>query len=140
MPLVSNPVEVDGLTLLDGGLSESIPLRFMQQLGFKKNIVILTRERDYMKKPEKRFMLRAASKKYPVIAENMAKRHTAYLLERLYAFRAEREGSTLILCPDEPLPVRRIEHNPDRLQAAYDEGRKIAIRELEHIKDFIEQE
>ena len=137
MPLMAKPVEIDGMSLLDGGISDAIPLRFMQELGYERNIVILTRPRDYMKKQESRIMLNAMNRKYPVIAQVMARRHTKYLLDRLYVFRTEREGNTLVICPDEALPVRRIEHNPDRLQAAYDEGRRIALRELERIKEFI---
>lgn len=137
MPLMARPVEIDGMSLLDGGVSDSIPLKFMRELGYEKNIVILTRPRDYMKKQENRLMLKAVERKYPVIAEKSAKRHTEYLLQRLYVFRGEREGNTFVICPDEALPVKRIEHNPDKLQAAYDEGRRIALRELDRIKGFV---
>ena len=137
MPLMARPVEIDGMTLLDGGVSDSIPLKFMRELGYEKNVVVLTRPRSYMKKPESRIMLNAINRKYPVIAQVMARRHTKYLLDRLYAFRGEREGSAFIICPDEPLPVKRVEHNPDRLQAAYNEGRKVALRELGRVKTFI---
>ncbi|MBQ1860048.1 MAG: patatin family protein, partial [Clostridia bacterium] len=42
MPLVSRPVEVDGLLLLDGGITDPVPLDHMQSLGFDRHVVILT--------------------------------------------------------------------------------------------------
>ena len=50
LPLVSRIVEADGRKLLDGGISDSIPLRFMESVGYEKNIVVLTQPRDYRKK------------------------------------------------------------------------------------------
>ena len=36
MPLVSKPVRVDGKILLDGGMTDSIPLKAFENLGFEK--------------------------------------------------------------------------------------------------------
>ena len=47
MPFVSKMVEIDGKKYLDGGIADSIPLRFCQQLGYDKIIVVLTRPLDY---------------------------------------------------------------------------------------------
>ena len=66
MPLVSRPVEIDGGVYLDGGISDSIPLKFMEGLGYDKILVIETQPKDYVKGRQKymtlvRWMLR----KYP---------------------------------------------------------------------------
>ena len=50
MPLVSRIVEVGGRQMLDGGISDSIPLQYFQSIGYNKNLVILTQPRDYVKK------------------------------------------------------------------------------------------
>lgn len=137
MPMVSKPVEVDGYTLLDGGMSDAIPLRFLQECGCTRNIVILTQPRGYVKQPANRAMLRAGLRRYPAMIDIMQRRHTMYRYERDYVFESERKGAALVLCPDAPLPVGRIEHDPEKLQAAYDEGRRIALRELDKIKEFM---
>ena len=51
MPLVSTPVKIDGYTLLDGGMTDSIPLRFFESIGYERNVVILTQPKDFVKKP-----------------------------------------------------------------------------------------
>ena len=50
MPLVSTVVNApDGSLLLDGGVSDSIPLEFFEKKGYSKNVVILTQPRGYVK-------------------------------------------------------------------------------------------
>ena len=137
MPMVSRPVKVGGYTLLDGGMSDSIPLRFIQDKGYKKNVVILTRPRGYIKKTSNRLMLQAGLRKYPAMIDVMADRHKMYAFERAYVFASEKQGSTLVLCPDQALSVNHTEHDPEKLQEAYDEGRKVALRELDKIKEFM---
>ena len=51
MPLVSKPVSVEGYELLDGGISNSIPLEFFEHIGYKRNVVILTQDINYVKNP-----------------------------------------------------------------------------------------
>ena len=137
MPLVSRPVEVEGCTLLDGGMSDAIPLRFMQRLGYEKNVVILTRPRRYVKKPSNKLLMAVGLRRYPEMVRVMEERHKMYAFERSYVFACERLGSALVLCPDKALDVARTEKDPQKLQAAYDEGRRIATRELDRIKGFI---
>ena len=50
MPLVSQIVEIDGQKLLDGGIADSIPVRFFERIGYDRNIVVLTQPADYQKK------------------------------------------------------------------------------------------
>lgn len=138
MPMVSTPVQVDGYTLLDGGMSDSIPLRFMQKLGYEKNVVVLTRPRSYRKKPSNRALFRVALRKYPAMIDVMSRRHEMYAFEQRLVFESEKRGSTLVLCPDTPLDVGRVEHDPEKLRSAYDEGGRIALRELDRVKAFLQ--
>ena len=137
MPLVSRPVHVGGYTLLDGGMSDAIPLRFMQGQGFLKNVVVLTRPRDYVKGSSDNPEMRIGLRSYPEMVRVMADRHKMYAFEREFVFACEKQGSTLVLCPDAPLELSRTERDPEKLQKAYDEGRRIALRELLNIKAFI---
>ncbi len=138
MPLVSRPVTVGGYTLLDGGMSDAIPLRFMQQKGYRRNLVILTRPRGYVKQPAIPQLMRAGLRDYPAMVQVMCDRHIMYRFEREYVFRSEKLGNTLVLCPDSDLIISRIEHDPEKLRSVYDEGRRIALRELEKIKEFMQ--
>ena len=68
MPLVSRPVTIDGRELLDGGLSDGIPLRYFESLGYEHNLVITTRPHGYRKFPKKRMcLLKPLLRRYPAI-------------------------------------------------------------------------
>ena len=138
MPLVSKPVRVDGYTLLDGGMTDSIPLAKFQEMGYSRNIVILTQPKDFVKKPDSLIkLMRLSLRKYPKLLAKMEDRHIAYNQQHEYALQQEKEGKAIVLCPDKPLGISRVEHNPDELQRCYDVGRAVCQRRLEEIKEFI---
>ena len=74
MPYVSHTVEMDGKKLLDGGCSDSVPVRAFMNMGFEKNVVILTRPADYRKKPEKSAIAKIFYKDYPKFVEKLKSR------------------------------------------------------------------
>lgn len=138
MPLVSTPVEVDGYVLLDGGMTDSIPLKYFQSIGYEKNIVILTQPKDFVKKPASLiWLMKIALRKYPKLVNAMANRHVVYNEETAYAFDQEKTGNTLVICPETALGISRTEKNPDELQRVYEEGRKLAEKKLGEIKLFL---
>lgn len=138
MPLVSKPVEIDGGLYLDGGMTDSIPLSFMESVGYKRNVVVLTQPRSYEKTPNKlMWLMRIALRKYPKLLDAMANRHKMYNDETRYVFEQEKQGSVLVLCPEEPLGISRTEKNTAELQRVYDMGRKLALDRLEEIKKFL---
>ncbi len=53
MPLAARIVEVGGYQLLDGGISDSIPLKYLESVGYDRNVVILTQPMGYEKKKNK---------------------------------------------------------------------------------------
>ena len=138
MPLVSRPVEIDGLKLLDGGITDSIPLEYFEKNGFSKNVVILTQPRDFTKQlvkffPFMKFMLR----KYPKLVEAISVRHVRYNRERELIFSREKEGKALVICPEKALGISRTEKNTEELKRVYEEGRENAEKNLGKIKDFL---
>lgn len=139
MPLVSKPVLIEGKHYIDGGITDSIPLEFMIKNGCEKNVVVLTQPRDYTK--EKASMLplmKLSLRKYPKTFEAIKRRHIMYNRARELVFEEERTGSALIICPDEKLPIGRIEHDPEVMKKVYDLGRKTADSKLEELKVFLD--
>ena len=53
MPLVSKIVKIGNEQLLDGGIADSIPLKFMEGEGYDRNVVILTQPKGYAKSRNK---------------------------------------------------------------------------------------
>lgn len=138
MPLVSRIVPLGGRQYLDGGVSDSIPLRFAEGLC-PRNIVVLTQPRDYVKKPASlMFAFRRSLKKYPKMLKAVQTRHLMYNEQRNYVFKREKAGDILVICPDEKLAIGRIEHNPEMIQKTYDLGRAAAVQKLDAIRRFLE--
>ena len=138
MPMVSRTVEIDGQKLLDGGISDAIPLRFFENCGYNRNVVILTQPADYRKKKTSSMpLIRLLYRKYPALVSAMETRHRMYNDTLEYIAQQEAAGNILVIRPAAPLPVSRVEKNPERLQAAYDIGRATAAAQLEAIRHFL---
>ncbi len=139
LPLVSRVVEVDGYKMLDGGISDAIPLKYFESIGYEKNIVILTRPKDYEKKENKLGgIFNLFLKKYPMLCESMKNRYKMYNEAVAFAEQRNAEGKALVLRPPEALPVNRTSKDADLLQKTYDIGRKLAKEKLSEIKEFLE--
>lgn len=140
MPLCSRVVELEGRLLLDGGVADSIPLRFMQQQGYERNVVVLTQPADYLKSRNKFLPLMRISglRKYPNFLQAMADRHYMYNAELEYVWTEERAGRALVFRPERPLPIGHTSHNPAEMQAVYDIGRKDAKNRLQELKEFLQ--
>ena len=137
MPLVSRMVEIDGGKYLDGALADSIPLRFFESLGYRKNLVILTQPEGFRKRPSGAMaLLRLVYRKYPELVRTMEKRHEIYNETIRYVESCARSGSVLLLRPERPLGVPRICHDPGRLLSAYEAGRSLARKRLPEIRAF----
>lgn len=138
MPLVSQIVEIDGQKLLDGGISDSIPVHFFEHIGYDRNVVVLTQPRGYIKKKNNLIpLLKLKYGKYPEMVQAMADRHIAYNNTLSYIADQERMGKLLVIRPDQPLEISRVEKNPDELKRVYEIGRRAAAAQLEQIKNYL---
>lgn len=138
MPLVSKPVEIEGRKYLDGGIADSIPLKFMESVGYEKNIVILTQPRDYVKGANKLMpLMKLCYKKYPKFIEAMANRHLVYNEQTRYVFEREKQGDVFVICPEVPLGIGRLEKDLNELQRVYDAGKDLAKKKMDDIKRFL---
>ena len=140
MPIISRPVAIGDYEMLDGGIADSIPLRYFESEGFKRNIVILTQPKGFKKKLTKLMpVFKATMRKYPAIIEGMSKRHLMYNRELDYITQQQEAGKCLVICPSDTLPIGRTEQTPKKMQFVYDMGRKAGEENLETIKHFIEK-
>lgn len=140
LPIVSTPVKVGGYTLLDGGISNSIPLEYWQSEGYERNIVILTQPSGFVKKPTKLMPLfHIFSRKYPAIIQAMARRHEMYNGQLAFLEQAVKAGNTLLLCPENPIAIGRTEMNPEKMQRVYDDGYAYGLAHLDEIKAFLKK-
>jgi predicted patatin/cPLA2 family phospholipase len=140
MPLVSRCVELEGYKLLDGGVTDSIPLERFEQLGYQRNVVILTQPDGYLKQRSHLMpFIKIALRKHPAMIKAMAKRPEIYNAELEYVRNAEREGRCLVIRPEKKIPIGHVSHNPDQMKLVYDMGRKAGEDRIAAIKDFYAQ-
>ena len=139
MPLAARIVEVGGYRMLDGGIADSIPLKFMESRGCERNVVVLTQPRDYVKKPAgAQKLIKLRYRKYPELIKSIQNRHKMYNGELKYIRSAEEAGRAFVIAPPEALPIGHIEHDPEVLLEVYRIGRRIANENLEAVKEFLE--
>lgn len=139
MPGVTRPVKVDdGRYMLDGGISDSIPLEFAHKKGVKRNVVILTQPRDYIKKPASKTLIKLFLKRYPAIMRAMEHRHEMYNGQLEYLQQHTELGDTLVIAPLAPLPIGRISSNHKRMKHVYQLGREAGTARLEDVKRFLD--
>ena len=140
MPFVSRIVELEGHKMLDGGVADSIPLRFMEDEGYSRNVVVLTQPEGYQKQHNRLMpLLRISLRKYPEMVEALDKRHLMYNEQTAYVKKREAEGDAFVIRPDAPLPIGHTSHDPEEMQHVYDLGRKKAEQKIQEIEDFLEK-
>ena len=137
MPLASKVVEVQGRKLLDGGVSDSIPLSFFESIGYDRNVVILTQPLGYRKQPSKLMtLMRLSLREHPQFLKAMSERYIMYNRQLEFVAQAEKEGRCLVIRPDEKIPIGHISHDPEQMRRVYEIGRQVGERYIEKIKEF----
>lgn len=140
MPIAARIVTVEGKKLLDGGIADSIPLRFFQEQGYDRNLVVLTQPANYVKEPNKLMpLMRLWLRRHPRIIRALEQRHIMYNDQLEYVRQEEKKPNTLVLRPETALTIGHLSHNPDDMQATYEHGRKVATKHLEEIKAFFSE-
>lgn len=138
LPILSRPVPLEGRHYLDGGISDSIPLRYFQQQGFDRNVVILTQPQGFRKKRTKLIpIFKLTMRKYPAIIRAMEHRHEMYNSELDYIAEQEALGNTLIITPDDALDISRTSSDGEKMKQIYNLGRKTGEENLDKIREFL---
>jgi len=138
LPLISPIVNFKGYELLDGGISDSIPIVKSVKDGNKKNIIILTRNKEYRKSPIKYTkLIKLKYKKYPLLVKTMMERYKSYNETLDYIEQLEREGNVIVIRPSQALKVGRLERDPEKLQELFENGYEDAKNSLDKIRGFL---
>ena len=140
MPYVSRPVELDGRFYLDGGVSDSIPVHFCKSLGYDKTVLVLTRPLEYRKERPAAWLQRFNRlyyHRYPAFVESLNRRWEVYNRQVEEIIGMEQRGELFVVRPNGPLPIRRVEKDPAKLQAVYDLGAEAGRASLSGLKEYL---
>ena len=122
LPYVSKIVFVDGIPMLDGGIVDSIPVLRAQECGYKKNIVVLTRNKGYRSTGKDRKIPYFIYKNYPRLRVALSRRIAVYNEQLELIDRLEERGEIICIRPQRPMEVGRIEKDMIKLERLYEEG------------------
>ena len=112
LPVVSRIVKVGEKKLLDGGICDSIPVQAFMNMGYDKNVVILTRPKGYRKKPASfQWLTKLVYRKYPNFVNAILHRHEMYNRELDAIERLEKEGKILVFRQSKKINISKMEAN-----------------------------
>lgn len=137
LPLMFPIFHIDGKPYLDGGAADSIPYERAFDQGCDQVMVVLTKPRDYVRKPEKLMpLIRRKYKEYPNFCRAMEERAEQYNQCRDRLFQLEQQGKALVIAPETTMGVSRIERDTKKLQLLWGEGYQMAVERMEEIREF----
>ena len=139
LPLMAKSVSLNGEEYLDGGISDTIPVRKAIDDGNKKVVIVLTRDIYYRKKPNKLGqMMKMVYHKYPKLVAAMAKRHIGYNKTLKLIRKLERNGQIFVIRPTKEITVGRLETDAEKLKELYEAGYNDAKNAYEGLKKYLE--
>lgn len=139
LPLVSRNVKIGSSLYLDGGISDAIPIRKSILDGNRKNVVILTKEEGFVRKPSSQLgLLKLRYLKYPKVYELMAKRHITYNDTMAFLEKQQENGQAFVIRPKKKSDVGRIERDAEKMKALYEEGYRDAQECFEVLQNYLE--
>lgn len=140
LPLVSRNVKIGDKYYLDGGISDSIPLQKSIVDGNRKNVVVMTKEIGYIRKPAEAAqlaLLKARYLKYPKVHELMANRHFRYNDCVNFIEEQKKNGQAFVIRPKNKSAVNRIEKDKEKLIALYEQGYQDAADNYEEMMAYL---
>lgn len=138
LPLISPILKYKNYELLDGGISDSIPILKAMEDGIEKNIIILTRNKDYRKSPNKLYrIIKLKYKKYPNLVKSIKNRYKKYNETLALIEKLEKEGKVFVLRPSKPIRVSRLETHSENLLELFNNGYEDAENNYEKMMKFL---
>lgn len=128
LPFVCPIAKVDGREMLDGGIADSLPIARAMELGYDNNVVVLTRNVGYRKSEKPTIVPWPYYRKYPALRERIRNRNKHYNSQIEFIEERERRGEVVVIRPERPIAVGRMERDLNKLRDLYDEGYDIASR------------
>lgn len=137
MPLLFPIFHINGRPCLDGGPADGIPWKRALEQGCDRVLAVLTRPRDYVRKPEGTMaLIRRVYKDYPAFVELMAHRHEIYNTQRAELFRAEEQGLVKVIAPTSTLGVGRTERDTEKLRLLWGAGYDSCSRRVDELREW----
>ena len=141
MPLVSRNVKIGEEYYLDGGISDSIPLCHSMKDGNTKNVVIMTKEEGFIRKPagNELALMKVRYARYPKVYELMRERHVHYNNTVQFIEEQREQGNVFVIRPKHASKVGRLEKDKTKLDTLYEEGYRDAEECYVELLEYLER-
>ena len=142
IPIMTRPVKINNEYYLDGGISDSIPIKKCMELNCDKIIVILTQPDTYTKKILSNKKIKAINivfKKYPKLIKRMMNRHNEYNECVEYIRNLEKDKKVFVIRPSKNLDIDLIERNPEKLEKVYQIGINDMKKQIDDLKKYLKK-
>ena len=116
---------IDGTPMLDGGIIDSIPVERSIASGHAFNVVVCTREKGWRNTGRDRKLPAFVYRNYPRLRVALSHRIAAYNDQLDMVDRMEAEGRIVVIRPEQPVVVGRMERDVVKLEALYEEGYRL---------------
>ena len=126
LPFVSPIVWIDGKPMLDGGICDPVPFRKACEDGYDRMVLVLTRNRGYRKDEKEMKLPSFFYRKYPALRNRLCHRMCEYNKAMDEIESMEKNSRAIVIRPQKPLEVGRIEQNIKKLTDLYEEGYQCA--------------
>ena len=138
IPLISRAAAVGEQLYFDGGVSDSIPIRYALS-KHEKAVVVLTRPRGYRKgKLSNSGMLKFVFRKHPEFLKTLLRRNEDYNETLDFCEEMERQGKLFLIIPDPEFSIGRTEKSLEKRVALYEHGYAVMQSKLEEMKRFLD--
>ena len=138
LPFLFPVFHIQGKPCMDGGAADAIPYERAFAKGCGRVIVVLTRERGYLRRTEKlQPLIDLAYRKYPKFCDTMRRRADAYNEARQKLFRLEREGRAMVFTPTSTEGFHRTERDVDKIKALWKDGWDQGTARLDEAEAFL---
>ena len=101
---------------------DSVPVDAFINMGFERNVLILTRPATHVRQKEHGLMAKIRYGKYPEFLKALFSHHERYNATKKRIAQLEEQGKVFVIAPDSELEIGRLEGNVDKIQQVYDRG------------------
>lgn len=136
-PVLSDIVNIDNTPYLDGGISDSIPIKHVLEKGKEKIVIILTHPKGFKESSLWYYNIsKVLFRRYPKITEAILKRSSEYNATLKVIEKLEKEGKAFVIRPSK-MDMDIAEHDTIKILRHYEMGLQEGLSVIEDLKDWL---
>lgn len=137
IPLLSKTVKINNNLYLDGGIADSIPVKWAMEEGYDKIIIVETRHNNYIKKKQAIWPFKLRYGKYKEFISAISNRYRKYNETRKYINDLNSVGRVFTIKPSKYIKIKHLEKNKKKILNMYDLGYNDMESNIKQLKEYL---